>query len=56
MESFTNVHIAADMHAHSRFSNPHYLDNHECREPPKKYTTAEFSQRLSRRGWVAQIE
>jgi hypothetical protein len=26
------------------------------REPPKKYTTPQFSQRLSRRGCVAQIE
>jgi len=56
MESFANVHIAADMHAYSKFFNPHNVKNRECREPPKKYTTPQFSQRLSRRGCVAQIE
>jgi hypothetical protein len=32
------------------------LKSHECREPSKKYTTPQFSQWLSRRGCVAQIE
>lgn len=56
MESFTNVNIAADMHVHSRFSHQNYLTSRECREPLEKYTTLQFSQRLSRRGCAAQIE
>lgn len=56
MESFTNANIAADMRAHPRLSDQNYLKSRGCREPPEKYTTLQFSQRLSRRGCVAQIE
>jgi hypothetical protein len=56
LESTTNMHIAADLHVHPWFSTRTYLESHECRERPKKYTTFQISQRLSRLGCIAQIE
>jgi hypothetical protein len=53
MESFANVHVAADTHAHPRFSNPHYLKSRECREPSEEIHDAPilamaFTSRLRR--------
>jgi hypothetical protein len=54
MESVTDVNIAADMHVHPGSLNS--TKSRECREHSEKYTTLQFSQRLLRRGCVAQIE